>query len=63
MFFVCHLYLSSRSNGCPHSVLFESCHFTDMRVKVYSKFDKHQDLAFVFHGILVMEYPNSVTDM
>ena len=29
----------------------------------YSKFDKHQDLFFVFQGILVMEYPNSVTDM
>ena len=29
----------------------------------YSKFDKHQDLIFVFQGILVMEYPNSVTDM
>ena len=29
----------------------------------YSKFDKHQDLIFVFQSILVMEYPNSVTDM
>ena len=28
----------------------------------YSKFDKHQDLIFVFQGILDMEYPNSVTD-
>ena len=28
----------------------------------YSKFDKHQDLIFVFQVILVMKYPNSVTD-
>ena len=29
----------------------------------YSKFDKHQYLIFVYQSILVMEYPNSVTDM
>ena len=44
---------------CPNkSSLYESNRFI-----YYSKFDKHQDLIFVFQGILVMEYPNSVTDM